>query len=785
MKNTLFSIKMLKRNKLLLYVGIPGLSIGLSVVLLLVSYLKREYSFDKHFSTKDRVVRLYNTALEGESGTYGICLRKAYDDIPAQIGEIESATQIYNGWATKLTAVETDQSFEDLHKLYVDKEFLQVFNQRLVIGDKANALKGKNKIVLSQSSAQKLFGTTDCLGKQVNMEYFGDPNFTVSGVVQDLPDNSHFNYDLLVSMESMPLKIFGGLEFMTYFLVKDKADLPLASQKIAQANDEIMKPWMENVGVKTISETVLLKNLHFFDKSSNEMIPTVNFKYLWIVGSIVALVLLIALVNFINLYSLHSGKRIGEIAMRKSLGASQTGLARLFLSDTLIMALIAFVLSIGLTYLAAPFFSKLLSSKVALSELLNPFGLLVIIGLLALIVVLSGIFPLLSLSSMSLSLGIKGKTNKVHRKSYTTQTALVLQFGITAFLIAGVVIFYAQVSYMKAIPLGFNPNNVEGFYAGSNAIAKKLPNIKNEVTQLPFVESAATSSHTLGAGYSGQVISKYGSTETPVPINEYRVQSGFAKTLQMELIDGDYFSSNNAENEIILNEAAVKKIGIEPPYAGKPILYFGKKIIKGVVKDFYYEGNAGQAIQPIVLSAYQKIGATLYIRTKTPMTPDQKIQIANIFKQFDDTYVLNGFSLNERYANKFQQENKMMKMVSAGALLAILLSISGLIALSLLNVNRRTKEIGVRKVMGSTEKQVLSLLIKQVLVWVIIACIIGFLVNYYVMQQALQNFVNRISISPLYFIISGVVVLLVAVLAVSWQSWRAASRNPVEALRYE
>ncbi len=302
---------------------------------------------------------------------------------------------------------------------------------------------------------------------------------------------------------------------------------------------------------------------------------------------------------------------------------------------------------------------------------------------------------------------------------------------------------------------------------------------------LAFVEETASSHHVMGGGCSGQVISKFGSPDKPMSINEYRVQSGFAKILQMKLLEGGFFSRDNAENEVILNETAIKKLGLKLPVSGKKINYKGEKIIKGVVKDFYYIGNSGEEITPIVLAAYSNQSHTLYVRTKSPMTITQKKEIVAIFKKFDDAYVMNGFNLKSLFNEKFSQEDKMMKIVSSGALLAILLSVSGLVALSLLNVNRRTKEIGVRKIMGSTEKQILFLLIKQVIVWVLVACFIGFLVNYYVMQQALEYFVNRISISPIYFVISGVVVFFVAVLAVSWQSWRAARRNPVEALRYE
>ncbi len=785
MKNIFFSLRMLRRNKLLLYVGIPGLAIGLSVVLLLVSYLKREYSFDQHFTTKDRVVRLYNKAVKGENATYGICLRKAYDEIPSQVAEVEAATQIYNGWIAKIKAVESGEVFQRLRNLYVDKGFLKVFDQKLLAGDKTDALNGKNKIVLTEKTALKVFGTIDCIGKQIRIGGFKKTNFTISGVVENLPSNSHIAYDFLVSMETLPVNKWGGLEFQTYFLFRKNTDVVTASEKVAQANAILMKPWEERVGVTTVSKTVLLKDIHFFNEGGENIVPPANPMQLKIISSIAFLVLLIALVNFMNLYNLHSSNRISEIAMRKSLGASLWSLVYLFFFDTLIMALIALCLALGLTSLLAPYFAKILSAKVLMSELFTPVGIGLVMGLVVLIILVSGIYPLLSLAKMNLALGVKGKTDKINRKNYTTKLALVLQFGITAFLITSVVVLYAQINYMKTIPLGFNPENVEGFYVTSGTIGKKAKSIIKEIEKMPFVESVGSSTHFMGGGCSGQSIQKFGSTEKPMSINEYRVHHGFAKTMQLEFLEGDYFSEENAKDELILNESAAKKLGLKKPFVGQKVIYWNERIIKGVVKDFYYEDNAGKAIEPLVLSYSMRSPNVIYVRTKKAMTPDQKMQIVNVFKQFDDTYVFNGMTISKFYQGKYHREDKMMKIVSWGALLAILLSISGLVALSLLNVNRRTKEIGVRKVMGSSEMQILILLIKQVIVWVLVACIIGFLVNYYVMQEALAHFVNHISISPIYFVISGVVVLTVALLAVGWQSYRAASRNPVEALRYE
>ncbi len=328
MKDILFSLRKLKRNKLLLYVGIPGLTIGLSVVLLLICYLRREYSFDKHFATKNRVVRLYIADKSGENGTFGISLRDSYEKIPSKVAEIESAVQIFNDRISSLKVVETGETYPDVHSLYADNDFFDVFAQKLICGNAYDALKGKNKVVLSETTALKYFGTTDCVGKQLEMEAWSAPQYIVTGVVKDLPDNSHFNFELLVSMETLPLNEF-NMEFQTYYLIKKGTDVSAVSGKIEKANNEVMKPFWEKVGLSAaVSETRLLKDVHFFTESRQEIVPTVEPYYLWLVAGIALLVLLIALANFVNLYVIHTNMRINEVAMRKSLGASQAGLAR-------------------------------------------------------------------------------------------------------------------------------------------------------------------------------------------------------------------------------------------------------------------------------------------------------------------------------------------------------------------------------------------------------------------------------------------------------------------------
>lgn len=775
---------MLKRNKMLTFVGIPGLALGLTVVLLIVSYLKSELSYDNHFTTKNRVVRLLNTAIEGQTGTYPICLRSSYVEIPSKIAEVEAATQLYRGWDVLISKDEKDDKYRaDL--LFADPDFFKVFDQKLLVGNQNTALKGKNKVVLTEKLANKIFGSTNCVGKSINFEFYGGTSYTVSGIVENLPENTHFKYQLLASMETLPVEKWKGLEFFTYFLIKENTDIETASAKIVKANQELMKPWEKNTGIKVVSETELLKNIKY-SKAMFDISHQHNILILWIVSAVALFVLIIALVNFINLYTLHSNTRIGEISMRKSLGATRKNLAHLFFSDTTIMAVIALILAVGFASFIAPYFSDVLYTTFTLSELLNPLGVVIILFLLLLIVVSASSNSLYSLSRHNLALGVKGKTEKVDSKNYVTKIALLVQFSITAFLIAGVLIFYAQIRYIKNTPLGFDLQNVNAISGLSKVIAEKTPSIKEELEKLSFVKDLTSSAHYMGGGTSGQAIKKYGSTDKPIPINEYRVHSNFCNTMKIQFLEGNGFTNDNMQGkDVILNETAVKQLELKNPIGKQVVLFKDPMNVIGVVKDFYYESNAGQRIQPLVLTNYNPRSNVIYIRTDKKLQSEQKQQIESIFKQFDDTYKLNTYPLERVYNNMFTIENSAMSIIGGGALLTILLSISGLVAMSLISINRRTKEIGVRKVMGSSESQILYLLLKQTFTWVAIASVIGFIVNYIVMQEIMQQFANRINISFVYFLLSGIIVVLISILAVGWQTWRAASRNPVKALRYE
>ena len=782
MKNLSFIFRMLKRNPLLVFVNIPGLAIGLSAILLLSVYLKHELSFDRHFKTKDQVVRLYNSVTEnGSTVNWGVCKREAYTEIPLQVPEVKSATQIYNGWNAIVDYNKV--RYLDLQVLYVDKEFFDVFGLDLLYGSPDEALDGSGKVVISESTAKKIFNRTDCLGEVITVS---DEKIIVTGVINDLPGNTHFSFDLLVSMPTIKPERWGGLEAFTYFRIKENADIEMAGAKIAEVNNRIMKPWAKPFNASVRSGVEKLTTLHLHSVVGMDLSAKANLTHISVVAFIAFFILLIALVNFINLYILHGEKRIAEIAARKALGATKATLAKLFFTETGVIALIAFLWAVVISVFLQPFFAQIMQSRITCADMFSWSGLLVVLSILAILIIVSGAYPVYYLSNLNLVSALKGKSLKVKRKSTLSRIAVILQFSISVFLISALLVVAAQTNFLKKQPLGFNPENVIGITNLDEKIVQSIDAIENELRQLPFVESVGSSTHSMGYGCSGQAIKKYGASGNYLGINEYRVNPGFDKTMQIELVEGRYFTNSEADKKgVILNQAAVKMLGGDIHVGSLVDMHGDPLTVIGIAKDFIYEDHPGDPVVPLVLSNYWFDVRNVYLRTRGELSCEQQARIAQIFKNYSPDFIYGQFDITDVYANKFEGEERVMKLVSAGAAMAIAISFVGLLALSILSITRRTKEIGIRKVVGSTELEVVRTLLSETFTLVGIAIVIACLSGFFVMQQWLEQFVVRISLSPFYFLVSAVMAVLTAFFAVAWHSWKAATRNPVDAIRYE
>lgn len=784
MKNLKFAFRLLIRNPLLLYIGIPGLAVGLSAFLLLAFYLNYELSFDRHFANNSRVLRLCNKLYEEDApNTLSIALRTAYTQLPSLVPEIEKATQLYPEWDTKVKTEK--ETYKSIKLLYVDPEFFDVFGLNLLQGNAADALIGKSSVVLSKSIAEKFFGTDNCIGKQLMIE---DSPSVVTGVVNDIPKNTHFKFDILKNIESNEfIAKQGSLEFRTYYLIRRGADLKQVNLNIASVNDNLMTVWKKRGALnnlQTETTTELLRNIHLYSKARGDIVPNVNRLQLLVVFGIAIFIFTIALINFINIYLLYGERRIAEIASRKALGATGGTLAFLFYSENGLITFISLLLAICFTVLVQPYFAEILNLPLTVSDMFTPWGVAIIISTLIIVVLVSGIYPSLYLAKINLVSGLKGKHKNISRSLFSKSVVLV-QFFITVLLICSLLVIRSQIKKMKEVPLGFNVNNVVMVQDFSRAFVGNAINIKRELEKLPFVQSVGMSQHSFGEGCSGQSIAQLNSSEEK-PIKEYRVMMGFCETMELQLKHGCFFDDSPSDKRrIILNESAAKMLGLEF-FSGVNVSYKGEPAeVKGIVKNFYFDGYAGKEIDPLVICQVDNFAGIMYIRYRNEFTINNQKQVADVIKNFDPDFVMSSIALGDIYAAKFQKDEQVSRIVSLGTLLAIILSFVGIFSLAVLNVDRRTKEIGIRKVVGSTEIEVMRKLIGESFLLVAIASVFAFGASYYLMSMWLSNYSIKINLSISFFLLGGFLAFLIVFMAVGWQSWRVATRNPVEALRYE
>ncbi len=779
-----FILRILKRNPVMLCTNVAGLAVALTTVIFTLTYLRYELSYDRHFKTSDRVVRLYSRVTDNtRTEVYGISLRRAYTQLPGKVPEIESAVQLYGGWTT---SVQTKvNKIEKVGIFYADPEFFKVFGLSLNAGDEKTALLGTKSAVITTSLAEKLFHTTNCIGKTIESE---GENAVITGVMDEIPKNSHLSFDLLISLSTLNMKwLSSSLEFQTYYLLKPNIDSKAAGAKIASAYDALMQDWARSYFAKVQSGVEPLTGLYLHSAASSYIPNHGSMKQMLIVGLIALFVLLTALLSYINLFIIQGEKRITEISTRNMFGATKASIAKLFFLETTIVFLISAFFAFLIIYKSIPYLSTLLLSKVDLSDLLSSGGIISCVILLFVLLVITSGYPVLYLSRMKYALGLRGKISNTGNNNWLSAASVLIQFTVASFFISCVVIILSQLAYMYNVPLGFDKNNVIAVSNCSMPVSRKYESIKTELLKLPFITAVCGGEHFMGGGCSGQSIRTLADGENSnKAINEYREKPGFGELMQFKLIDGRLFRKSMADSQaVVLNESAVKYLGIKPK-AGQTILYKDERVeIIGIVRDFYYMGNPGDPIAPLVIANCFWGTPNIYIRSNSPLTGSQLMQIKSIFHRFDDNFIFNHQLLADIFDAMYRKENRLANMVFIGGAEVVFISLISLLALSVLKILRRTREIGIRKVNGSTVSQIITLLFRDILIIVAVAIFIASAGAYIVMSRWLADYVQRISLHPGYFLLSALFVFAIAIVATIWQAWQAASRNPVESLRHE
>jgi putative ABC transport system permease protein len=756
------------------------MAIGMASAILILLWVQDEWSYDRHFENADDLYRvienLYPSGGEVSTiaptpGALASALKEEYPEI------IRSSRYT----PCPLTLKKGDDFIEETVAV-VDKDFLKMFNIQFVRGDINTALNEPHNIVITEEMAHMYFGDEDALGKTLSSRGY---DVTVTGVVQRLPHNSHIQFNFLVPIEwltELGANINDwGERFYTYIELYKGTDSKIVDKKIL---DFVKK---HNKGSN--SEILLqnIKKIHLFSsrKYTYDISGHGDITYVRIMSLIAIFILLIACINFMNLSTAQSARRAREIGIRKVAGANKRKIIVQFLGESLLIVFVAYAIAMIIVELLLPGFNNLIGKQLDVNY--QRAGLY--IGLITVVLfcgLLAGSYPAFYLSSFKPLDIIKGVINKNHGNAKFRRVLVIFQFSLSVMLIICTLIVGNQLNYLKNKNLGFNKDNIGYFMFPTFPRDPGLETLKKELSNNPDILSVTKAWNPFYNEGTSDGYNWAGKKEgDDVLFHTLGADVDYAKTYQLELKEGRFFSSEFSTDAtaVVINEEAAKIMDFKNPIGEIITTPEGSKLtIIGVVKDFHFQ-SLHYKIEPLIMQI--SASNNFYIRMKPDKITSTVESIKKIYQSFNPGLPIDFHFLDDDYDNLYRTEQRIGKIVGYFSFLAIIISCLGLIGLSSFMTERRTKEIGIRKVNGAKSIEIFFLLSKEYIIWVMISIIIACPIAWYAMHKWLHNFAYRINISWWVFALAGAIALVVALLTVGFQSYKAASKNPVEALRYE
>ncbi len=794
----LVALRSLKKNLLHSFINIVGLSIGIAAVIMIYSYVRFELSFDRHFKNYERIHRISLSFPEGElereaATNYPVVHRTFPDQFP----EIEKSTRLFNSqFSGKKNYIRADdQVFSEQLIYYGDSTFFDVFQFDLLSGNPNVALTGAGKVVLTLDAALRYFGTFDCLGKMLNVN--DTEEFMVSGVLRNIPLNTHFHFDLLVTMDNHPfekLAEWNGMVFTTYFLLKERTDVGLLSSKIGNYLAETRgggDPDMEEA-YRNLMTFMPLKDIHLYSQKEMELEANGNITYVVLFSSIAIFILLIACINYINLATSHSLERAREVGLRKIFGAYRKNLIFQFLGESLMVSFLAFLMAIGIVEMFRPYFNMLVGEHFSYGFFFKDQAWLIYLLFILGIGIFAGIYPAVFLSRYMPNQVLKGKFLKSRTATRMRKTLVVFQFYISIFLIIGALVVYNQLEYMLSKNLGIDREHIIAIpffnaemLGQSEAIKDKMKEHHN------IISGSAVSQLPINIDLSEGVSNNMKYQPEDVTMFFLHADRDFFQTMGIEIQAGDMFRKeySSEQTEYIVNKAGMYALGetTETLFARNIRVKHGGITlgpIIGLVDDFNFASLHDQ-IGPLVISQNPNWYKYLLFKIR-PGDPTATLQYMKVtLKEIVPGMPFEYQFLDQEFDRLYKSEIKLSRIVSVFTFLALFIACIGLFGLTAFDTMQRTKEIGVRKVMGSSALQIVILFLKENIKLITISMLIAIPSGYLIMDRWLQDFAYRIDIGVSIVVIAVFSVIGVTLLTVTYHAVRTAFINPSETLRYE
>jgi putative ABC transport system permease protein len=794
------ALRNLLNNKTYSLINIAGLAIGIACFMLIYLFVKDELSYDKFHSKADRIFRLTEKIdLEGQGGEHSSSnpfpvMRAMLTDYPQYI---EEGVRLFDFQQPTLTLQYEDQRFNEKKIFFADSTFFKVFDFPLEAGDKNNVLANPNSIVLTKNLANKYFGDENAMGK--TLIYEGTVNLLVTGIFGDLSSQSHFDFDCLISFSTVNQIIPAGVQQnwvwnpnWTYFLLREGVD-PKDLEK--QFPNFVQKYYPDHLKPQITHYLQPLTDIHLHSNLDYEMYPNNDAANIYIFSVVGILIILIACINFMNLATARSAKRAREVGMRKVLGADRPMLIKQFLGESLFLSLLAVLVATFLVEILLPLFNNLAGKNLSFEIFSEPSNLIILIGIGILVGILSGIYPAFFLSASEPIKVVKGNVTLQPKGAFLRKGLVILQFTISLALIIGTFVIYQQLGYMQNANLGFNKENVL-IVPFRPPIANRYDTFKDELERNENISSVTMMNEIIGEHHNTHEINYEGMEAGKwVYFPGLLVDEDFVKTFDLKIIAGRDFSEDYIREDslsIIVNEAMLKELNWGDPESvinRRFNTIFGQERIVGVVKDFNFVWLK-DPIGPFFLDISPAFARPFFLKyAAVRINPgDIRNTISYIEEKWNDLiqqYPFEFSFLDENLNRMYKEQDNLGSLVGYFSILAIVVACLGMFALASFNAEQRTKEIGVRKVLGASVVGIVFLFTKDFLKLVLIAVIVASPLAYFILNRWLEDFAYRVNISPFVFIAAAFTTFLIALLTVAYQAIKAASANPVKSLRYE
>jgi ABC-type antimicrobial peptide transport system permease subunit len=758
-----------------------GLAIGMACAILILLWVNDEWSYDRHFDNADYLYRVIGDmgTTNGESSLSAVTLSPLAKALKEEYPEIIRSSRCGIG---SLMSIKIGDEFIEETAVPVDNDFLKMFNVEFIAGDINNALNEPNNIVLTEKIARKYFGNENPMGKTLKLAE-SDEIYTVTGVVKN-PHHSHLLFDLLIPIKlRRDFDLKSDIQFFVhnYIELKKGTDSKLFNEKIRNFLKDHSSRMTFPISLQNI------KKIHLFSsgKYSADIEGHGDITYVRILSLIAIFILIIACINFMNLSTAQSVRRAKEIGLRKMAGAGKQKIIFQFLGESLLIVFVAHIIAMILVELLLPEFNNLTGKQLVV----NYQSVRLYIGLIVVVLfcgLMAGMYPALYLSSLKPLNIMKGVLGSGRKKAQLRRILVILQFSLSILLIICTLIIGNQFKYIQNKKLGFNKDNIVYFRSHISSEDPRLESLKKSLSNNPDVLSITRGDSPVNNNFIQNANElNWTGKENDVQFDLLTGDADYAKTFQLEMKEGRFFSSEFSTDSfaIVINEQAAKIMNFDDPI-GKTVTWPNgdKWSIIGVVKDFHYKSMYNK-IEPLIIFLGTRL--QFFIRMRPGTSASTIDFINNTFNSNDLPFRLDLHYLDEDYDNLYRNERRIGRIFRYFSFLAIIISCLGLIGLSSFMAERRTKEIGIRKANGAKSNEIFILLSKEYIIWVLISIIIASPIAGYFMNKWLQNFAYRSNMNVWLFVLAGVIALIVALLTVGFQSYKAAAKNPVEALRYE